>query len=74
MKNKITIKTTYIGNDQGHIKKGDPMHIICPKQELIAEHMEYNMPRLYNSIEPISLLSYVRLRIQKIREAGSVYY
>ena len=74
MKNKITIKTTYIGEDKGHLKKGDPMRIICPKQELIAEHMNYNMPRLYNDIEPISLLSYVRLKIQKIRQAGSVYY
>jgi len=74
MKNKITIKTTYIGEDKEHIKNSDPIRIFFIKKELLMEYFNYNIPRQCNNVEEISLLSYVRQKIQKIRQSGSVYY
>ena len=74
MKTKIIIKTTYIGEDKPHLKNGHHMSIICPKDQLIASYMDYNIRQQYNDLQTMPLLTFVRKVIQKIRQSGSPNY
>lgn len=74
MKNNITIKTTYIGEDKGHLKKGDVMWVMLNKKDTLCGHESGNVVRQLNNLEEISLLTYLRQKIAKISQEGTVFY
>lgn len=74
MKNNITIKTTYTGEDKGHLKKGDVMWVMLNKKDTLYGHESGNVVRQLNNFEEISLLTYLRQKIAKISQEGTVFY
>jgi hypothetical protein len=72
-KETIEIKVEYIGDKHPFLKHGDPIKITFIKQEVLSSWMQLYMNMQGHGDEPISLLAYVRKRVNRICQTGSVY-
>jgi hypothetical protein len=73
MKNTIQIRGKYTGADKSHLKKGDPMFIELSKDYLKAAYMDDAFKRHINNVESITLINYVRKRVERIFLTDSFY-
>ena len=73
IKKTITIKGKYTGDDKSHVKKGDPMLIELDKDYLKAAYMDDAFWRHINNVESITLINYVRQRVERIFLTDSFY-
>jgi predicted HD phosphohydrolase len=73
IKKTITIKGKYTGDDKSHLKKGDPMSIELDKDYLKASYMDDAFKRHINNVESITLINYVRQRVERICLTDSFY-
>jgi hypothetical protein len=72
-KETIIIKGKYIGDEHPFLKHGDPITITFIKKEVLSSWMQLYMNMQGHGDEPISLLGYVRKRVNRIYQTGSVY-
>ena len=73
MKNTIKISGNYTGDDKSHLKKGAPMCLELSKDYLKAAYMNDAFNRQVNNIESITLLQYVRQKVERIFLTDSLY-
>jgi hypothetical protein len=73
MKNTIKIRGKYTGADKSHLKKGDPMCIELSKDYLKASYMNDALNRHINNVEKITLLHFVKQKVQRIFLTDSLY-
>jgi hypothetical protein len=73
IKKTITIKGKYTGDDKSHVKKGDLMLIELDKDYLKAAYMDDAFWRHINNVESITLINYVRQRVERIFLTDSFY-
>jgi len=73
IKKTITIKGKYTGDDKSHVKKGDPMCIELDKDYLKAAYIDDAFWRHINNVESITLINYVRQRVERIFLTDSFY-
>jgi hypothetical protein len=73
MKNTIKIRGKYTGADKSHLKKGDPMCIELSKDYLKASYMNDALNRHINNVEKITLLHFVKQKVQRIFFTDSLY-
>jgi predicted HD phosphohydrolase len=73
MKNTIKIRGKYTGADKSHLKKGDPMCIELSKDYLKASYMNDAFNRHINNVEKITLLHFVKQKVQRIFFTDSLY-
>ena len=72
-KETIIIKRQFIGSNHPFAKYGDPITITFIKKEVLSSWMQLYMNMQGHGDEPISLLGYVRKRVNRICQTGSVY-
>jgi len=72
-KETIIIKRQFIGNNHPFAKYGDPITITFIKKEVLSSWMYLCFNMQGHGDEPISLLAYVRKRVNRICQTGSVY-
>jgi hypothetical protein len=73
MKNTIKIRGNYTGEDKAHFKKGDPMCIELSKDYLKASYMNDAFNKHMHNVESITLLRYVRQKVERIFLTDSLY-
>jgi hypothetical protein len=73
IKKTITIKGKYTGDDKSHVKKGDLMLIELDKDYLKAAYIDDAFWRHINNVESITLINYVRQRVERIFLTDSFY-
>ena len=73
MKNTIKIRGKYTGADKSNLKKGDPMYIELSKDYIKASYMNDAFNRHINNVERITLLHYVKQKVQRIFSTDSLY-
>jgi predicted HD phosphohydrolase len=73
MKNTIKIRGKYTGADKLNLKKGDPMYIELSKDYIKASYMNDAFNRHINNVERITLLHYVKQKVQRIFSKDSLY-
>ena len=69
----LKFKGVYIGKDKPNIKKGDSIFIIFDKKSIKADYMYDAFCRDGQGAKKISLLTYVRQRVNTICLIGSIY-
>lgn len=72
-KETIKIKGNYIGSEHPFLKYGDPITITFIKKEVLSAWMYLCFNMQGQGYEPISLLTYIRNRVNKINQTGSIY-
>ena len=72
-KKTIIIRGKYTGADKSHLKKGDPMCIELSKDYLKASYMNDAFNRHVNNVERITLLHFVKQKVQRIFLTDSLY-
>jgi hypothetical protein len=72
-KENIRIRGKYTGDDKLNIKNGDPMCIELNKKYLKASYMNDAFGRHINNVESISLITYVRQKVDRIFLTDSFY-
>jgi predicted HD phosphohydrolase len=73
MKNTIKITGKYTGADKSNLKKGDPMYIELSKDYLKASYMNDAFNRHINNVQRITLLHFVKQKVQRIFSTDSLY-
>jgi len=72
-KKTIQIKGKFIGDNHAYLKHGDPLTITFNKQEILHGHMYRNIRMSAHTDERISLIEYVRKRVNYICETGDIF-
>lgn len=73
IKKTIKIRGKYTGEDKKHLKKGDPMCIELNKDYLKMSYLDDAFKRHINDVESISLIKYVRQKVNRMFLTDSFY-
>jgi hypothetical protein len=73
MKNTITFKGFYFGEDKPTIKKGDRIYLKFHKKDLIEEYRYYRDLSILADRPYMSLFIYVKRKVHGIYLRGSLY-